>query len=100
MSETMSKNANQPPLRKVVDKDRGLELEPREVEAICLEARKYAQSTSERSSSQVTTPPDSRSMLIESDSPQDFTPYAKLFRCPTVDSQRAANASRSSDDIE
>lgn len=59
------------------------------------EPRKCAQSTSERSSSQVTWPPDSRSISIASDSPQGRSPYAMLRRWPQVVPHRSANAARS-----
>lgn len=59
------------------------------------EPRKCAQSTSERSSSQVTSPPDSRSISIASDSPQGLRPYATLRRWPPVVPQRSANFLRS-----
>jgi len=62
------------------------------------DCRMYAQSTSGHISSQGTTPLDSRSMQIASDSAQLF-PYATLRRWPAVVPQRFAKASRSSEDI-
>lgn len=60
--------------------------------------RRYAQSTSGLQSSQVTTPLDSRSTLIASDSPQVRLPYATLFKWPKVVSHRRAKSSRSTMD--
>lgn len=57
--------------------------------------RRYAQSTSGRSDSTTTLPPDSRSMRTAKSSPQVLSPYAMLFRCPTVVSQRSAKSARS-----
>lgn len=61
--------------------------------------RRYAQSTSERIVSHETSPPDSRSMLIASDSPQVLQPYATLLRWRSVVPQRIAKASRSASDL-
>jgi len=74
-------------LRLVFSRDESLE-----------DPRKCAQSTSGLNSSQVTSPRDSRSMLIASDSPQGLSPYATLRRWPAVVPQRSANDSRSARD--
>jgi hypothetical protein len=59
------------------------------------EPRTCAQSTSGHSSSHVTSPLDSRSMLIAKDSLQGRKPYATFLRCPAVVPQRSAKSSRS-----
>lgn len=62
--------------------------------------RMYFQSTSGRSDSHLTVPPDSRSKEMTSDSP-NLWPVDKTFRIyPSDVSQRAANASCSSDPSE
>jgi hypothetical protein len=61
--------------------------------------RKCAQSTSERSSSQVTLDPDSRSIAIAKDSPQGRSPYATLRKWPAVVPHCLANDSRSDSDM-
>lgn len=71
-----------PPLRIVVSNDD-------------FPSRKYAQSTSGRSSSQDTRPPDSRSIAIASSVPQGRVPYATLCRWPAEMRQRSAKAERS-----
>lgn len=63
------------------------------------EPRRCAQSTSGRSSSQATLPPDSRSISIANDSPQGRQLSATLRRCPALVPHRAAKASRSEGDI-
>src|SRR5579862_4899183 len=60
------------------------------------ECRRYAQSTSGRSSSHFTRAPDSRSMSIASDSPQVLRPYAIFRKCAALVPQRFANSSRAS----
>lgn len=75
---------NQPQLRLVVNND---------------DPRRCAQSTSGRSSSQVTFPADSRSMAIASASPQGRAPYATLRMCPALVPHFTAKDSRSANDI-
>lgn len=57
--------------------------------------RMYAQSTSERSSSHLTVPPDSRSIRIDRDSAGERKPYAMFRRWPAVVPHRSANPLRS-----
>ena len=83
-----TKNTNYPALRLVVSR-----------ESLADVPRKYDQSTFGQSSSHVTVPEDSRSILIASDSPQVLKPYATFLRCPQVVPQRSANSSRSVDDM-
>lgn len=59
------------------------------------EPRTCAQSAPGQSSSQVTSPRDSRSMAIASDSEHVRDPYATLRRCPYVVPHLSANDSRS-----
>lgn len=76
-------------LRLVVNRDDDLFDDP----------RRYAQSTSARSDSHVTSPLDSRSMFTASDSPQGRRPYATLRRWPTVVLHRSAKLDRSAGSI-
>src|SRR4051812_9904692 len=79
------KGIDQPHLRLVVDNSgRGLD------------ALRYAQSTSGRSSSQNTEPPVSRSSAMASFSEQLRKPYATLRKCPNVVSHFTASDSLSS----
>lgn len=57
------------------------------------EPRRYAQSTSGRMDSHETTPPDSRSILIASDSRNGCATDIALRKYPTVVPQRSANES-------
>lgn len=75
---------HQPALRLIVNRDILFDV-----------PRRYPQSTSDRSSSHVTTPPVSRSIAIASDSPQELSPYATLRRWPKVVPHREASDSRS-----
>lgn len=62
------------------------------------EPRKYAQSTSGRMDSQVTSPPDSRSIDMTSDSPSRGRVESALRKYPIVVPQRLANFACSSVD--
>lgn len=57
--------------------------------------RRYAQSTSGLSSSHLTEPEDSRSILIHKLSPHGLYPYEMLRKCPYVVSHLDAKFSRS-----
>lgn len=57
--------------------------------------RRYAQSALGQSDSQRTSPLDSRSISIASDSAHERVRYAMLRRCPEDVPQRSANAARS-----
>lgn len=64
-----------------------------------VELRRYAQSKSGHSDSQVTLPLDSCSIRTARDSAQEREPYATLRKCPVVVLHRAAKSSRSATDM-
>lgn len=66
------------------------------VGGVPVEERKYSQSTFGHSSTQLTFPPDSRSMATASTTEHGRDPYATLVKCPAVVSQRSAKSRRAS----
>lgn len=68
------------------------------VDGVAVDPRRNAQSALGHVSSQGTSPPDSRSREIASDSEHGRVPYTTFLRCPTVVSHRSASDSRSAGD--